>query len=76
VTPGNVDERKPVPELLQHLFGKVFAAQGYISPKMFKQLLESVGVPVVTKLKRNLKQRLMTLADRLPCTKTTKTCCC
>ena len=48
VTPGNVDERQPVPELLQHLFGKVFAAQGYISQKMFQELLEGVGVQVVT----------------------------
>ncbi len=33
VTPGNVDDRKPVPELLQHLFGKVFADKGYILSK-------------------------------------------
>ena len=65
VTPGNVDDRKPVPELLQHLFGKVFADKGYISQKMFKELLESVGVQVVTKLKRNMKQRLMPFGDRL-----------
>ncbi len=65
VTPGNVDDRKPVPELLQHLFGKVFADKGYISQKMFKELLASVGVQVVTKLKRNMKQRLMPVGDRL-----------
>jgi hypothetical protein len=62
---GNVDDRKPVPDLLQHLFGKVLADKGYISQKMFKELLESVGVQVVTKLKRNMKQRLMPLGDRL-----------
>ena len=28
VTPGNVDDRKPVPDLLQHLFGKVFVDKG------------------------------------------------
>jgi Transposase DDE domain len=65
VTPGNVDDRKPIPELLQHLFGKVFADKGYISQKMFKELMESVGVQVVTKLKRNMKQRLMPFGDRL-----------
>jgi Transposase DDE domain len=73
VTPGNVDDRQPVPELVQHLFGKVFADKGYISQKMFKELLENVGVQVVTKLKRNMKQRLMPFGDRLPCA---KTCCC
>ena len=65
VTPGNVDDRKPVPDLLQHLFGKVFADKGYISQKLFEQLIDSVGVQVVTKLKRNMKQRLMSLSDRL-----------
>jgi hypothetical protein len=28
VTPGNVDDRKPVPQLLQELFGRVFADSG------------------------------------------------
>jgi len=65
VTPGIVDDRKPVPELLQHLFGKVFADKGYISKKMFEELMASIGVQVITKLKRNMKQRLMSLSDRL-----------
>lgn len=65
VTPGNVDDRKPVPKAVQHLFGKVFADKGYISQKMFIELMNSVGVQVVTKLKRNMKQRLMSLSDRL-----------
>ena len=65
VTPGNVDDRKPVPDLLQHLFVKVFADKGYISQKLFEELMNSVGVQVVTKLKRNMKQRLMSLGDRL-----------
>jgi hypothetical protein len=65
VTPGNVDDRTPVPDLLQHLFGQVFADKGYISQKLFEQLLEELGVQLVTKLKRNMKQRLMPLCDRL-----------
>ncbi len=65
VTPGNVDDRRPVPKLLQHLFGKVFADKGYISVKLTKDLLEKVGVQLITKLKRNMKQRLMPLSNRL-----------
>jgi hypothetical protein len=65
VTPGNVDDRKPVPDLLQHFFGKVYADKGYISQKLSKELLEKVGIQLVTKLKRNMKQRLMPLCDRL-----------
>jgi IS5 family transposase len=65
LTPGNTDDRTPVPQLLQRLFGKVFADKGYISQKLVQQLLESVGVQLITKLKRNMKNRLMQLSDRL-----------
>ena len=65
LTPGNTDDRTPVPKLLQQLFGKVFADKGYISQKLAKQLLESTGVQLFTKFKRNMKNRLMPLTDRL-----------
>ncbi|MEG4202091.1 transposase, partial [Microcoleus sp. Pol12A5] len=31
LTPGNVDDRKPVPDLLKTLSGKVFGDRGYVS---------------------------------------------
>jgi hypothetical protein len=65
LTPGNTDDRTPAPKLLQQLFGKVFADKGYISQKLAKQLLESVGVQLMTKFKRNMNNCLMPLADRL-----------
>ncbi|PHM05880.1 IS982 family transposase [Nostoc sp. 'Peltigera malacea cyanobiont' DB3992] len=65
VTPGNTDDRIPVPKLLQMLFGKVFADKGYVSQKLAKQLLETVGIQLITKLKRNMKNRFMSLSDRL-----------
>ena len=65
LTPGNTDDRTPVAKLLQQLFGKVFADKGYISQKLARQLLESIGVQLISKLKRNMKNRLMPLADRL-----------
>lgn len=65
LTPGNTDDRTPVPKLLQRLFGKVFADKGYVSQTLAKQLLESVGVQLITKLRRNMKNRLMELGDRL-----------
>ncbi|WP_368666962.1 transposase [Tychonema sp. LEGE 07196] len=45
---------------------------GYISQKMFEELMASLGVQVITKLKRNLKQRLMSLVRS---SAVTKTCC-
>lgn len=65
LTPGNTDDRTPVVKLLQQIFGKVFADKGYVSQKLAKQLLNSVGVQLFTKLKRHMKNRLLSLADRL-----------
>lgn len=65
LTPANTDDRTPVPKLLQQLFGKVFADKGYISQKLAKLLLKTAGIQLITKLKRNMKQRLLPLNDRL-----------
>jgi transposase len=65
LTPGNIDDRTPVPKLLQRLVGKVFADKGYVSQKLAEQLLQTTGVQLITKLRRNMKQRLMALSDRL-----------
>ena len=54
-----------MPQLLQSLFGKVFGDKGYLSQKLAQQLLETVGVQLITKLRRNMKNRLFTLKDRL-----------
>jgi hypothetical protein len=65
LTPGNTDDRQPVAKLLQQLFGKVFADKGYVSQKLAKRLLDMVGVQLITKLRRNMKNRLMPLASSL-----------
>lgn len=65
LTPGNADDRQPVPELLKQVFGKVFGDRGYISQKLCVQLRRTSGVQLVTKLRRNMKNRLMPLADKL-----------
>lgn len=65
VTSGHTDERTPVPKMLQQLFGKVFADKGYVSQKLANQLMETTGVQLITKLRRNMKNRFMSLSDRL-----------
>lgn len=65
ITPGNVDDRKPVPKLAQHLFGKLFGDKGYISQKLADQLRELFDVQLITKLRANMKNQLMLLSDRL-----------
>lgn len=64
LTPGNVDDRKSVPKLVQQLFGKIYGDKGYISKDLQAYLLETFTVHMVTKLKANAKNRLpMILSD-------------
>ena len=63
-TPGNVDDRKPVPQLTQRLFGKLFGDKGYLSQPLVDQLF-ACGVQLIIPLRKNMKNRLMPLADRL-----------
>ncbi len=65
LTPGNTDDHNPVPKLLQRLMGKVFAERGYISQKLAVQLYKTLGIQLVTKLRRNMKNQLMILTDKL-----------
>lgn len=65
ITPGNVDDRTPVPTLCQRLFGKLIADRGYISQTLFEQLLDTFGVQLITKLKKNMKNRLLPIVDKL-----------
>jgi hypothetical protein len=39
LTPGNVDDRRPVPRLVRRLFGKLFGDRGYISQELAEDLL-------------------------------------
>ena len=65
ITPGNVDDRQPVPVLCKGLFGKLIADRGYISQSLFEQLLETFNVQLITRLRKNMKNRLMPLLDKL-----------
>jgi Transposase DDE domain len=64
LTPGNVDDRKPVPKLARDLFGKLFGDKGYLSQPLFKTLLEQ-GLQLITGIKAKMKNRLMLMSDKL-----------
>lgn len=64
LTPGNVDDRAVVPALVKDLFGKLFGDKGYISQPLFEQLFQD-GVQLITKLKKNMKERLLPEFDKL-----------
>ena len=65
LTPGNVDDRKPVPRMVRKLFGKLFADKGYLSKKLFEELLRTFHVQLITGIRSNMKNRLMPLMDKL-----------
>lgn len=65
LTPGNVDDRKPVPQLVRDLFGKLFGDKGYLSQPLFETLYRTFDIQLITKIKSNMKNRLMLLSDKL-----------
>jgi DDE family transposase len=64
LTPGNIDYRKPVLRLARKLWGKLFAGKGYISGELFEELF-SQGITLITKLKKNMKNKLMHVIDKI-----------
>jgi len=65
LTPGNIDDRKPVPHLAKQLFGKLFGDKGYISQPLAQSLRDLFDLQLITKLRRNMKNQLMTWSDRI-----------
>jgi hypothetical protein len=65
LTPGNVDDRKPVPKLVKYLFGKLFGDKGYLSQPLFELLLNTSNLQLITKLRSNMQNKLLPLSDRL-----------
>ncbi len=64
LTPGNVDDRAPVPHLVKRLRGKLFGDRGYISAPLTHLLFEQ-GLHLITRLRKDMKNHLMHLSDKL-----------
>lgn len=64
LTPGNVDDRRPVPRMVKDLWGRLFGDKGYISQPL-ATLLQAQELRLVTKLRKNMKNRLLSLTDKL-----------
>lgn len=66
LTPGNVDDRKPLTgtNILSKIYGKLFGDKGYISQSLFEQLFID-GIHLVTKLRKNMKNSLMLISDKI-----------
>lgn len=64
LTPGNVDDRDPLLHMTQDLFGRLFGDRGYVSQALFEQLFEQ-GLELITAIRKNMKNALMKLEDKL-----------
>ena len=66
ITQANVDDREPLKNerFLKAVFGKLFADKGYISEKL-TQILFINDIHLITNIKNNMKNCLMTLNDKI-----------
>lgn len=64
LTPGNVDDRKPVKKLAKALWGKLLGDKGYISGALFEQLMQR-GVRLITNVRANMKNQLLPMIDKI-----------
>jgi hypothetical protein len=64
ITPGNTADSNVLDEITQHLTGKIYADKGYISRALFSQLWQR-GLQLITGIRRNMRNYLMPLAEKL-----------
>lgn len=66
ITKGNVDDRDRtvIRKMTKKLFGKIFADKGYVGQELFEMLFDN-GVQLITKLKKNMKGKIMHAYDRI-----------
>jgi hypothetical protein len=64
ITPGNTAGSTVLDEITRHLMGKLYADKGYIGRELFSQLWQR-GLHLITGIRRNMRNYLMPLADKL-----------
>jgi len=64
ITKGNISDIATVKILTKNLWGKLFGDRGYISSKLFEELLAE-NIQLITKIKNNMKNKLMDIKDKI-----------
>lgn len=64
ITPGNLNDRSPAMKLVKGIEAKLVGDKGYISKKLFEELFEK-KVTLITKIRKNMKNCLMDITDKL-----------
>jgi hypothetical protein len=63
LTPGNVNDTRPVPHLTRDLTGKLFGDKGYVGKDLAHGLLRR-GLVLMTRIRRNMKRLPMSFLDK------------
>lgn len=66
ITQANVDDREPLKNerFLDRIYGKLFADKGYIGKSLMEMLFID-GVQLITSIRNNMKNSLMTMSDKI-----------
>lgn len=64
LTPGNVDDRKLLPLMVGKLWGSLYGDKGYLS-KHLTEMFERRNLQLITKVRKNMKERLLPVFDKL-----------
>ena len=65
ITQGNVDDRSPLKNnLLKRIWGKLYGDKGYVSKKLGEMLFAD-GIHFITGIRKNMKNCLMPLLDKI-----------
>ena len=64
LTPGNTDDRRPLPKFAEGLHGSLYADKGYIS-KDLRALLRGQGVDLVYKVRKNMDPLDLSVSDEV-----------
>jgi IS5 family transposase len=64
ITPGNTADSTVLDEITSQLAGKLYADKGYIGHELFQKLWQR-GLHLITGIRRNMKNYLMPIADKI-----------
>lgn len=64
LTAANIDERETADWVTQNLTGKLIGDKGYISKDLFEKLMAR-GLKLITKVRKNMKNRFVEMEDKL-----------
>ena len=64
LTPGNTDDRRPLPKFAEGLHGNLYADRGYIS-KDLREQLRAQGINLVYKVRKNMKPLDLSVSDEV-----------